>query len=154
MYLGYRQYQLLFDLPGLVILLAVVGCFITVAMFSYRRRYRSAIGFAVIAASLATVQTYRGAMVTDSAWLAMLGAIESTTGAERDLRVSELRSRWQAQTMRAIDWYVLSKEWNVCHLLWPQSSCVTPVASEQAVGVAREVLDQLAKSHAGATPSR
>jgi hypothetical protein len=154
MYLGYRQYQLLFDLPGLVVLLALIGCLVAVAWLAFLQRFRPAMGLAIFAVALAAMQTYRGAMVTNSSWVAMLGAIESTTGPERELRVSELRSRWQAQSMRALDWYVLSKKWNVCHSLWPQNGCVTPVASEQAAGVAREVLDQLATASDGVTPSR
>jgi hypothetical protein len=111
-------------------------------------------GLAVVVAALCMVQFYRGAMVTDSAWVVMLGAIENTSGAERDRRVSDLRANWRVQTMRALDWYFVSKKWNVCHSLWPQKDCVTPVASEQAVGVAREILDDIATVPSGARTAK
>ncbi len=154
MYLGYHQYQLLFDLAGLVILLTIVACLVVFAWLAYRRKSTAAKGLAVVVSALCMVQVCRGAMVTESAWVVMLGAIESTSGAERDRRVSDLRSNWRAQTMRALDWYFVSKKWNVCHSLWPQKDCVTPVASEQAVGVAREILDGIATSPSGAPKAK
>jgi hypothetical protein len=149
MYLGYRGYQLLFDLAGLVILLTVVAGLMVFAWLAYRRNSTAAKGLAVVVSVLCMVQVYRGAMVTDSAWVVMLGAIENASDAERDQRVLDLRSNWRAQTMRALDWYIVSKKWNVCHALWPQRDCVTPAASEQAVGVAREILDGIATSPSG-----
>jgi heme A synthase len=154
MYLGYRQYQLLFDLAGLVILLSIVACLMVLAWPAYRRKSTAVKGLAVVVAALCMVQVYRGAMVTESAWVVMLGAIENSSGAERDRRVSELRSNWRARTMRAFDWYFVSKKWSVCHSLWPQKDCVTPVASEQAVGVAREILDGIATSLSGASTAK
>lgn len=144
MYLGYRNYQLLFDLYGLAILLAVIVCLVVGAVLSVQRKFAPAIAMAALAAVLAAAQIYRGAMVTDRAWLAMLGAIESTIGSERELRVAELRSHWQARTMRAGDWYFLSAKWGVCHSLWQQDHCESHPSSQQGVGLAREALYQMA----------
>jgi hypothetical protein len=93
MYLGYRGYQLLFDLAGLVILLTVVAGLMVFAWLAYRRNSTAAKGLAVVVSALCMVQVYRGAMVTDSAWVVMLGAIENASDAERDQRVLDLRSK-------------------------------------------------------------
>ena len=147
MYFGYHQYQLYFDFPGLIILLAIFIC-LALLVFLVSRRKSFAVGaIAGLLVALSAVQFYRGAMVPDSAWVVMLGAIENTTGADHTRLVEDLCLHWNARTMRAFDWYFLSRKWNVCHSLWPQVGCLTPVASEQAVGLAREKLNNIAMSH-------
>jgi cell division protein FtsL len=52
MYLGFRQYQLLFDLVGLAILMAIICCAMTLAWFAYRRKPNTARAMAVVVAAL------------------------------------------------------------------------------------------------------
>lgn len=151
MYLGYHQYQLYFDLPGLAILLAIFACLALFAFLAYQRRSFAAGAILGLLLALSAAQLYRGAMVPDSAWVVMLGAIENASGSERSKFVSDLRLHWQVRTMRAFDWYLLSRKWNVCHSLWSQNDCVTPIASEQAVGLARDKLDSIVTSYAAYT---
>ena len=148
MYLGYHQYQLYFDLSGLAILLAIFACLALLAFLAYRRRSFAAGAIVGLMLALSAVQFYRGAVVPDSAWVVMLGAIENASGPERSTIVSDLRLHWQGRTMRAFDWYLLSRKWNICHSFWYQIDCVTPIASEQAVGLARDKLDSIATSYA------
>ena len=84
-------------------------------------------------------------MVPDSALLVMLGAIETADENERRQKIQDLGARWNtdAETMRAIDWYAMSRSWNVCHTLWQQAKCAAPAPSENAVGVARELLNDM-----------
>ena len=153
MYLGYHPYQLYFDLLGIAILMAVVASLALLAFLAYKRSFFAVGAMACVLLALCAVQLYRGAMVPESAWVVMLGAIENTTGSERSRLVTDLRSHWQVRTMRAFDWYRLSKKWNVCHSMWHQVDCVSPIASEQGVGIARDMLNDIVKSdHAYATP--
>jgi hypothetical protein len=55
MYLGYRGYQLLFDLAGLVILLTVVAGLMVFAWLAYRRNSTAAKGLAVVVSALCMV---------------------------------------------------------------------------------------------------
>jgi hypothetical protein len=144
--LGLHQYQLLFDALGLGILLAIAPCILALVWHIHRRRIRVAAVLAAVAGSLAGLQIYRGLMVPDRVWPAMLGAIENSAEPQQTLRVQDLQQYWRHETMRAADWYIVSRRWGVCHLLWSQNNCLTSVPSEKAVGVAREILDGLSTS--------
>jgi hypothetical protein len=154
MYLGYHQYQLYFDFLGVAILMAAVACLALLAFLAHKRSFFAAGAMACVLLALCAVQFYRGAMVPESAWVVMLGAIEKTTGSERSRLVTDLRSHWQARTMRAFDWYRLSKKWNVCHSMWHQVDCVSPIASEQGVGIARDILNDIATSDLAYTTTK
>ena len=148
MYLGFRQYQLHFDLAGLGVLcaaLVVLGALIW--QITCWRRTTSIASVSILLA-LCSLQFYRGWMVPDSAWLTMLGAIETSNQPERSQRIQQFVQYWDvnAETMRAIDWFAISTRWNVCHSLWSQAECVNPTPSENAVGVARELLNSMAVS--------
>lgn len=144
MYLGYHPLQIYFDLTGLGILLEIVCCFVGLIVHSLRGKRLVMMALTSVMPVLSVTQVYRGKMVPDAAWVVMLGAIGTAPGRERARRIIDLRAHWQARTMRAIDWYWLSRKWNVCHDLWVEPSCVRPAASEEGVGVARELLDEMA----------
>ncbi len=146
MYLGLRQYQLHFDLLGLGIICAVFLMMAALIWQAARGSPKLSLAFAGVLITLCAVQIHRGWMVPDSAWLTMLGAIETADNDERVQRIQELRQSWNAtaDTMRATDWYAISTRWNVCHLLWKQAQCNDPTPSENAVGVARDLLSSMA----------
>lgn len=144
MYLGYHPLQIYFDLTGISILLVIVCCFCGFFVYALRGKRSVMIALAGIIFVLSVVQVYRGKMVPEAAWVAMLGAIENVPGSERKQRILDLRAHWRARTMRAVDWYVLSRKWNVCHDLWAERSCFRPAASEDAGGIVRELLDEMA----------
>jgi hypothetical protein len=159
LYLGYHPFQIYFDLTGIGILLVIACCFCGFFMhalrFVYALRGKPSvmISLAVFALMLSVVQVYHGKMVPDAAWVVMLGAIENAPVSERARRIYDLRAHWQARSMRAVDWYVLSRKWNVCHDLWAERSCFRPAASEEAVGIARELLNEMA-GHASSARTR
>jgi hypothetical protein len=144
MWLGYRNHQLFFDFLGLGLLLATFVV-LAVAACHIRRRRRVAGLLCVFALVLASGQVYRGTMVSQQAWLTMLGAVQMEDGMDRPTRLAALRRIWHPDfgTARAADWYVLARSWDVCHDLWSQARCTRPVPSEPAVGVARELLHEL-----------
>ena len=148
MYLGLRQYQLHFDLAGLGILGTVLVLLGILIWQVSRGRRTTSVVLTTVLLSLCVLQFFRGSMVTEAAWLTMLGTIETSGFKERDQRVQELSVFWNTdvETMRAVDWYSLSNRWNVCHALWKQTKCNNPIPSEQAVGVARELLNGMVGS--------
>ena len=148
MYLRFHAHQLHFDLIGIGLLLTIVCCFFGLLVYSVRGKPSVMIVLACSILVLSVVQIHRGTMVPDDAWLVMFGAIETASGPERAERVNDLRSHWQAQTMRAVDWYRLARKWNVCHELWVQEACTRPAVSEPGVGIARERLDTIASTTA------
>ena len=113
-----------------------------------RGRRTTSVVMASILLLLCVLQFYRGWMVTESAWLTMLGTIETSSDNERGQKIQELSVYWNtnAETMRAVDWYAISTRWNVCHALWKQTKYNNPIPSETAVGVAREILNGMATS--------
>jgi hypothetical protein len=147
MYLGFPSHQIYFDLIGLGLLLTIVCCFFGLFVYSLRGKPSVMIALACAMLVLGVVQIYRGKMVPDDAWLVMLGAIETAPASERAERVNDLRAHWQARTMRAVDWYRLSRKWNVCHALWVEEACTRPAVSERGVGIARERLDTMANTN-------
>jgi hypothetical protein len=144
-YLGIRQYQLHFDFTGLGILCAIIAVLGALVWQLGRGHHATSSAIAALLLSLCALQIHRGYMVPDSAWLVMLGAVEASNGHERDKRIQELGEYWstEAETMRASDWYVISKRWGVCHTLWTETKCLSPTPSEDAAGVAREILNGL-----------
>lgn len=142
MYLGYRQYQLLFDMPGLGLLAiaVVLASFVTVLLCQRKTRRVPAWIAALLMVSL--VQFYRGWMAPDHAWLPMLGALEAPDGSPGSVAHADFSPLWHAshENMRAADWWLLARTWNVCHGMWHQQACVNPHPSENAVGVAREII--------------
>ena len=105
MYLGILQYQLHFDLLGLGILCAALILLGTLVWQSVHGRLGWSIATAAALLFACSLQMYRGWMVPDEAWLAMLGAVEESTGQEKDRKVRELMQYWStdAETMRAAD---------------------------------------------------
>jgi hypothetical protein len=145
LYLSIRQYQLHFDFTGLGILCAVIAVLGALFWQLGRGNHGTSSAAAALLLSLCALQIYRGYMVTDAAWLVMLGSIEASNESERARRIQELGEYWntEAETMRAADWYVVSTRWRVCHALWKEAKCLSPTPSEDAAGVAREILNGL-----------
>jgi hypothetical protein len=144
-YFGFRQYQLHFDFAGLGILFAALVVLYALVWQLVRGRHTTSLAIATVLLFLCGLQSYRGAMVPNSAWLAMLGAVENSGGEDRDRRVRDLVGRWNvdAGTMRTADWYAISTRWGVCHTLWVQAECTNTPPSELAFGVAREKLHDI-----------
>lgn len=152
MYLGYRQYQLLFDLVGLVLLGLAVTLAVAIAVRRVRRPNNFPLGLIGVLLVVASVQFYRGWMAPVGAWLPMLGALEAPSDQPGHMPVQELSMRWDsfAGSMRGVDWWLLSRTWNVCHGMWEQKGCVFPKPSEEAFGVTREIIDDaVSKFRAG-----
>ena len=149
MYLGYRQYQLHFDVAGSWILFASLIVLGFLVRQVRRGHVASSLTTAMVLLSVCMLQFYRGWMVSDSVWLTMLESLENSKSFERIRRIEELREYWNTdvETLRASDWYTLAGQWNVCHRLWRQANCPEPRPSEPAAGIAREMLNDLVTQH-------
>jgi hypothetical protein len=143
-YLGPSGHQVAFDLFGIGLLLGMVALLVLAVCKFARRRRATALWAATAFLLLGLMQTYRGVVAPERAWPTILAAIQETSGAQREQRVVQLQQVWQHGTVRAVDWYALSKSWDVCHELWTQQHCRQPVGQREAVGIAREVLEELA----------
>jgi hypothetical protein len=144
MYLGFHQYQLHFDLVGLLLLAAAIAGLALFTCLVLKKRKSAALLLLASVAFVSAVQVSRGWMVPETAWLAMLGAIEASEGKVREEKILRLKEHWRYRTMRTVDWYRLAQGWGVCHALWLQDQCQAFAPSEQAVGIAREMLDNFA----------
>jgi hypothetical protein len=153
-YLGIGQYQLLFDWTGLGILL--VAALVVVALFvqASSSNRSTAYVLSLVLVLLGATQFLRGWMVPNEAWLSILANIEVSDEQQRIHKLTELSQSWNAdaETISAMDWYFLSRRWNACHALWRQANCNMLTPSEPAVGVAREMLNDMVRvlvSHRG-----
>ncbi len=153
-YLGPGGYQVAFDLIGLGLLLAVV-LLISISAASAARNKPAIATLACSAALiLAVVQLGRGVMAPGESWIVMLAAIEEAKDGTRERRVRDLQAHWKHREMRAIAWYQLSNAWGVCHRMWHEQGCRTPSVREDAMGVAREILDDFVGNPPYQAPTR
>lgn len=145
MYLGYRQYELLFDIVGLGLLALAVVLALSAGVLLCSRKMRLVPALISALLLVGLIQFYRGWMAPPDAWLPMLGALEAPNGSRGSVAHADLGKLWDSSygNMRAADWWLLSRTWNVCHGMWHQDACVNPQPSEDAVGVAREIIEEM-----------
>jgi hypothetical protein len=139
-YIGPGGVQLALDVlsAGLLVVVIVVTCG-GVAM-AVARRWRPAVILSLVGIATATTLSYRAVMAPAQSWPIMLAGLDEASGAERLLRVQEVRDAYHLGEMRAVDWLRLSHRWNVCHLMWKQDECRLPAGPYEAQGIAREDL--------------
>ena len=110
------------------------------------RRKRSMAAIASIAIVLGSVYfVYRTLVTPSGSWPVMYAAVLETTGAQRRERINELLSLWNHGQVRQVDWYFLSRRWNVCHRMWQEEGCRMPAGQLVAEGFVREDIHALAK---------
>ncbi|MGB0134298.1 hypothetical protein [Dokdonella sp.] len=85
-------------------------------------------------------------LASPASWQAMLAA--SRTGPPEVVaeRARDVGAYWHRSHNQILikDWYFLAGRWGVCHELWAQSACTRAPVEREAVGIAREMLADLA----------
>ena len=119
---------------ALFIFIATAVCGVAIV-----RRKRSMAAIASIAIVLGSVYfVYRTLVTSSGSWPVMYAAVLETTGAQRRERINELLPLWNHGQVRRVDWFFLSRRWNVCHRMWQQESCRMPTGQMVAEGFVRE----------------
>lgn len=139
-------FHLALDSVGIVLLLSILLLVVIGVVLLLRRVNAAAVVGTFVAASLlAIVMTNRGTMAPDHAWPTILAAYQESTGAERLARAAELRNYWAYGEIREEDWRRLAQRWGVCHAMWYEPGCRRPPGPYEAQGIAREMLDGIAR---------
>lgn len=140
--------QFVFDLQGLVALVATAAMVVLAVWLATRKRLYPLLLLGLLIAVASSWVLERSLMAPSRAWPVMLGAIDEAAGSERIARIRQLQQAWRFGEMKLSDWLELSGQWNVCHQLWLQRGCRMPAGPFEAQGLARESLQRLSEKSA------
>ena len=126
-----------------LLLMAVLGA-MSVGMLGRKRRF--VVRAAVLLAALSIAVLHRGMVAPSQSWPVILAAYESSKGIARLQRAADLRASWHMGDIRLVDWWLISRRWDVCHGMWPQERCTQPPGPYEPQGDARELLEEIATS--------
>lgn len=135
--------QLGIDLWSAGVALLVLAALVCLAV-ALRRRHRSSAALAGIAMILGSGYfVYRTLVTPSGSWPIMYAAVSEATGDERRRRIAQLLPLWHYGQVRRVDWYLLSREWGVCHRMWEQRDCRMPVGRYEAEGFVRKDISEI-----------
>jgi hypothetical protein len=131
---------------GVAALVLVAMSWLFIATWRGRRRSMAAAGLLVVFGGLVFI--YRTLVTPSSSWPVMYAAVTEVRGSERRQRANELMAIWHEYgQVRRLDWYFLSRKWNVCHLMWEQEGCRMPKGHWEGEGFVREMIAALPTEH-------
>jgi hypothetical protein len=172
-YHAVKSMTVIFDLPVLPWLFLLEGSTLLLSLVAVAGIpvgiLAAALGRAKVAAAAACGAMFLIALVlllavtvSPRIWQIVHGVYLTSSPARQAVLAADLRQHWDRtfEEMRAVDWYFMAHRWDVCHELWPQLSCTHAPVSEEAEGIVREVLSQIAhpewhdQSRRAASPDR
>lgn len=140
--------QLGIDIESAGVAVIVLGAMVWAFIAARRRGTRSmaVAGLVVVVGGLVFI--YRTLVTPSGSWPVMYAAVTEVRGAERRQRANELMGIWHEYGQaRRVDWYFLSRNWNVCHRMWEQPGCRLPKGHWEAEGFVREMIFALPFEH-------
>lgn len=138
--------RLVLDGTGAILFLLMMATLGAMSVGMLGRKRRFVVRTAVLLAGLSIAVLHRGMVAPAGSWPLILAAYESSTGVARLQRAADLRASWHMGEIRMVDWWLLSRRWNVCHGMWPQAECARPAGPYEAEEFARESLGDIATS--------
>lgn len=126
---------------ALVLVAAAVVC--AVALFRGKVAISAIAGFVMLLGGVYFV--YRTLVTPSGSWPVMYAAVNEKDGAERRARIAELLPLWHHGQVRRLDWYFLSRRWDVCHRMWEENGCRMPNGRLEPEGFVRDGIHALAK---------
>ena len=132
----------------LLVLALLVMCTAALAGISIVRRkarHTAAFGSALVVLGLAVAS--QSLLAAPRSWEVMHAAYESSPLDLKPVRQQDIAAVWLNfhQEIRLLDWYLLAHRWGVCHELWAQSGCTYSPPEREAMGIARELITQIAR---------
>ena len=123
--------------------LAFIGMAVACA-FKTKVGAAAALGLAAVVGSAMFLAN--SLLASPSSWQVIYAAVKANEPAKVVERANDIKNHWIRvhDGILVKDWYFLATRWGVCHELWPQSSCTRVPAAREPMGVARELLGQLA----------
>jgi hypothetical protein len=133
---GWTLTLALFVLVGAIVLLVVI----------LRGRRKAAVSIALGVALSLSVLIPNSLLATPRTWQAMVAAyVDAPPGRSAEFS-RDIQRHWSrgARGVLVRDWYFMARRWGVCHELWRESDCVQSSAGREAMGIARELLSDVA----------
>lgn len=138
--------QLGIDTGSAILALLILFLLIVSAVAAIRREHliTALASMSVVLGSICFM--YRTLVTPSGSWPVMYAAVLEKSGAERAERIAELMPLWYFGQVRQIDWYFLSRRWDVCHRMWEQPGCRMPNGRIEPEGLVREYIFDLGKA--------
>jgi len=89
----------------------------------------------------------RTVLAEPQSWAVMLAAVSNADPALSQARAEDLRPYWDTHQDEILlkDWLMLANRWGVCHELWQQTDCIVAPGPREPLGIAREILGDIAR---------
>jgi hypothetical protein len=86
-------------------------------------------------------------LATPATWQVLHAAYEASPPGLKPARQQQIARTWVTLhgNIRLLDWYLLASWWGNCHELWPRSGCTHAPRQREAMGIARELITQIAR---------
>jgi hypothetical protein len=141
---GVHVYVTLPRLVVLVVCLVLMGqCILATA----RRRTRRAAALGLSAFVLLFAFGATSLLSRPAAWQVLHAAYRDAPPERQRQMVHDIAAKWSIlrEGMVLGDYYLLTRKWGICHELWPQATCTTVSSEREAMGIARELLTEIAR---------
>jgi hypothetical protein len=147
--------SLYFDGWLLALTLVVMCAAALTATSIVRRKLRRTAFFGSAVVLLGVVVASQSLLATPRSWEVLHAAYESSPLDIKSARQQDIAAVWLSfhEDIRLLDWYRLAHRWGVCHELWVQSGCTYAPLEREAMGIARELLTDIARGGQPVTPA-
>ncbi len=132
----------------LVLALFVVACAIVLLVLTIRGLRKPALVFATVLALSIGVLVPNALLATPATWQTMYAAYVAAPPERSVEYAGGIHEYWStaARGVLVRDWYYLAHRWGVCHELWAESDCILAPSQREAMGIARDLLTDVAES--------
>lgn len=143
-----HDFSLLLSGWTLALAMCIVACGMALLVLIVKVRLKPAANLALALVVSIGVLIPNSLLATPATWQAMLAAYVAAPPERSAEFADDIREYWSA-TARGVlvrDWYFIAHRWSVCHELWSESGCVHAPIQREPMGIARDVLTDVAQS--------
>ena len=143
-----HNFSLLLEGWTLILSLLVLGGAIVLLFLITKGKRKPAVFLATALALSIALLIPNALLASEATWQAMYAAYVAAPPARSAGCARDIREYWSRNARGVLmrDWYFVAHRWGVCHELWNESGCVSATGPRESMGIARELLSNVAES--------
>ena len=150
-----HDFSLLLSGWTLLLALCIVACAMALLVVIAKGRFRPAAMLALALVLSIGILIPNSLLATPATWQTMYAAYVAAPPERSNEYAGDIHEYWSttARDVLVRDWYFMAHRWGICHELWSESDCVRAPSQREPMGMARDLLTEVAQSgHVGPYP--
>ena len=143
-----HDFSLLLSGWTLLLALCIVACAMALLVVIIKGRSKPAAMLALALVISIGILIPNSLLAPPATWQTMYAAYVAASPERSNAYAGDIHEYWST-TARGVlvrDWYFIAHRWSICHELWSESDCVRAPGRREPMGMARDLLTEVAQS--------